>query len=236
MQGLFERIRDLDALIMRNIVSLRTSEDLFDDLHGGDSTLAEIATSTEIAIKPSEPATVIDRGFHYSTAILHPFKQENWLRTRYSDGRYPAWYGATSAETTLWETGYHAMKAELAVEDVSQEVYRERAVYQVHCHGLFIDLTGKAGDYPYLVSNDYGQCQSVGQRVQQEGHPGLLAPSARHAGGTTVVAFRKSVLQEPRLSFYLSYRMDTHARTIQVERAPGKTLMNLDFSAMAFWD
>lgn len=236
MQGLFERVKDLDAPVMRNIVSLRQSEDLFDDLHEGDHDLAQIAVWTEMAVKPDESPTVIERGFHYSTAILYPFRPENWLRTRYSDGRYPAWYGSMSAETTLWETGYHALKAELAVEGVSPQVYRERAVYRVHCRGLLIDISGKAAEYPYLISNDYGECQSVGQRVHQEGHPGLLSPSARHPNGVNVVAFRKTILQYPRLSFYLSYLIDTRTRTIQVERAPGKALTLLDFAHMTFWD
>jgi len=179
---------------------------------------------------------VIDRGFHYSTAILYPFKPENWLRTRYSDGRHAAWYGSIDTETTLWETGYHALKAELAVEGVSPIVYRERAVYQVRARGLLIDITDKAASHPDLISNDYGFCQSVGQRVHAEGHPGILSPSARHGSGTNLVAFRKSILQDPKLSFYLSYLINTQERVITVERVPGQTLTTLDFSTAAFWD
>lgn len=236
MQGLFERIMDFDGPVARNIVSLRKSEDLFDDLHRGDPTLAEIAVTTEMAVKPDEPPSVIDRGFHYATAILYPFRPENWLRTRYSDGRYPAWYGSTSAETAMWETGYHAMKAELAVEDVSPLIYRERAVYDVQCRGLLIDLSSKVAEHPDLVSNDYSLCQSVGQRVHQEGHPGLLAPSARYEDGVNLVAFRKSILQKPRLGFYLSYLINTRERVITVQRTRGRTLAKLDFSTAAFWD
>lgn len=235
MQGLFERVRDLDGLVMRNIVSLRKAEDLFDDLHQGDAALAEIATASEMAIKPNEPPTVVDRGFHYSTAILYPFQPENWLRTRYSDGRYPAWYGSLDAETTMWETGYHAMKTELAVEGVTENIYRERAVYQVHCRGLLIDITDKASAHPSIISNDYGYCQQIGERVHKEGHPGLLAPSARRRGGVNLVAFRKNILQEPRLSFYLTYLIDTRQQTIKVQRQPNKTDCTLDFSDTTFW-
>lgn len=236
MQGVFERMRDFDAPVTRNIVSLRKSEDLFDDLHQGDANLAEIATATEMAIKPDEPPTVIERGFHYATAILYPFRPENWLRTRFSDGRFPAWYGSTNSETAMWETGYHAMKAELAVEGVSPIVYRERAIYQVECRGLLIDLSGKAAEYPDLISNNYSVCQSIGERIHQEGHPGLLAPSARLVGGINLVAFKKTILQKPKLNFYLSYLIDTRSRTITVQRTRGKTLACMDFSAMAFWE
>lgn len=236
MQGLFERMVDFDGSVARNIVSLRKSEDLFDDLHYGDPSLADIATATEMAIKPDDPPTVVERGFHYATAILYPFRPENWLRTRFSDGRFPAWYGSTNSETAMWETGYHAMRAELAVEGVSPIVYRERAVYQVECRGLLIDLSSKAGEHPDLLSNDYGVCQSIGQRVHQEGHPGLLAPSARLANGVNLVAFKKSILQKPKLNFYLSYLIDTRSRTITVQRTRGKTMANLDFSSTPFWE
>ena len=57
---LFEHIADFNAIVKRNIVSLRQSEDLFDDLHGGDETLANIAIDTENFVKPDSPPMGID--------------------------------------------------------------------------------------------------------------------------------------------------------------------------------
>ncbi len=223
-------------MVKRNIVSLRHSEDLFDDLHGGDNALANIAINTEQSIKPDSPATVIDRGFHYSTAILYPFNTENWLQTRYSDGRHAAWYGSLELETTIWETGYHALKGELAISQGSRHVYRERSVYDVQCQGLLIDLTAKSDSHPDLVSDDYGLCQQIGRRVFSEGLPGLLATSVRFADGNNVIALKKDILSNAKQLCYLSYEIDTHEQRISVERTPGKKWMELDFSSTVFWN
>jgi len=228
LDDLFNRNRDLDQDIKRNIVSLRKSDNLFDDLSEGDEELNLLAIELEREVKKDIPAILIDRGFHYTTAIEYPFSHEPYLHSRFGDGSYPVWYGAMALETTIFETAYHMMRAELAIEGLDETVYRERAVYNVHCHALLLDLAGKQGDYPALVVDDYAFTQQIGKRLHGEGHPGLIAPSAR-CDGENVAIFRRETLSQPRLGCYLNYAFDPHTRQVTIERRRGRTLMKLDF-------
>jgi hypothetical protein len=226
-RSLFDKTDDFDGDVFRNIVTLRVSEDLFDDLSGGDPELSGIAVEAEMEVRkglqPSVPG-VIHRPFHYSTAIEYPFKTEPFLSTRYGDGSYGVWYGSLEFETTIHETCFHMMKAERGVEGLDQIIVRHRAVYEVHCRAILIDLRKKVKKYPDLVANDYFFTQSVGRRVQNEGHPGLLTPSAR-CQGANLVAFKPGILSDPGIFCYLTYFIDPRELTIRVERGEGEVLL-----------
>jgi len=227
--SLFDKTRDFDGDAYRNIVSLRESEDLFSDLSDGDEQLSAIAVAAEMHVKAGIPSGFIQRGFHYTTAITYPFDNEPYLRTRYGNGTYGVWYGALSLETTIHETAFHMVKEESGIEDNQGPVIRERAVYLVHCRALLVDLSAKKKAFPALVAEDYGLTQQIGERLHREGHPGLLAPSARDADGTNLVALTPAILSNPRSHCYLTYVCDPLQRTVSVERQPGEVLMALTF-------
>jgi hypothetical protein len=231
---LFEKSIDLDQDVFRNIVSLRESVDLFDDLTDGDESLSEVAIEAEMRVKkdlyPAQPG-LIYRGFHYNTAIGYPFETEPYMATRYGDGTFGVWYGALDLETTLYETVYHMLRVELAVEGISDVIIRERAVYKIHCCAILLDLCGKEIDYPQLVSNDYEFTHTIGKRLQREGHPGLLAPSAR-CGGKNIVVFNPSVLSDPINHCFLTYSFNPDKMEVKIEREEGKVLKNIQASAL----
>jgi len=227
--ALFDTTRDFDEDAFRNIVSLRESEDLFSDLSDGDGQLSAVAAAAEMRVKSAIPSGIIPRGFHYTTSITYPFEHEPYLRTRYGNGSFGVWYGALALETTIHETAFHMVKEESGIEDNHGPIIRERAVYLVHCRALLLDLTGKARSFPGLVADDYGVTHQIGERLHQEGHPGLLAPSARHAGGTSLVALTPTVLSDPRSFCYLIYSCDPVRRTVTVERLAGEILATLTF-------
>jgi hypothetical protein len=227
--SLFDTTRDFDDDAFRNIVSLRESEDLFSDLSGGDGQLSAVAATAEMRVKSAIPAGIIPRGFHYTTSITYPFEHEPYLRTRYGNGSFGVWYGALALETTIHETAFHMVKEESGIEGNQGPIIRERAVYLVHCRALLLDLTGKTRAFPGLVADDYGLTHQIGERLHQEGHPGLLAPSARHAGGTSLVALTPTVLSAPRSFCYLTYSCDPIQRAVTVERQPGEILATLMF-------
>jgi len=229
VEALLTTNRDFNATVKRNIVSLRTSEDLFDDLTGGDEGLTQTAQAFEALVKDHVPPGVITRGFHYSTAIEYPFVNEPYLQSRYGNGTYPVWYGSPRLETTIYETCYHMARQERGIEGLAESVYRERAVYDVDCRAVLIDLSNKQGDYPQLIEDSYGFTQNIGQRLQGEGHPGLIAPSARLVGEDNVVIFKPSVLDRPRISCYLSYLFDPSDNSVTVEREPGVQLLKLAY-------
>jgi hypothetical protein len=212
--------------VFRNIVSLRESVDLFAELAEGDEFLSEVAVTTEMRVKANIPPDIIQRGFHYSTAIAYPFEAEPYLNSRYGTGAFGVWYGSLEINTTIHETAYHMLQEELRIEGLKGPVIRERAVYLVRCRAVLIDLRGKEKHFPGLIAQDYGLTHEIGERMHSEGHPGLLAPSARCAGAN-LVSFNPSILSNPRQHCFLTYHCYPEKRLITVERRPGDTLLEI---------
>ena len=228
---LFDNTADFDDQPYRNITSLRDSEDLFDDLADGDEDASAIAAEAEMRVKDHlilRPPEIIHRSFYYTRSIIdYPFKNEPCLFTRFGDGTYGVWYGSLEIKTTIFETGFHMIKAERAVEGLDEVVVRDRAVYRVQCRAILIDLRGKQKSFPKLLADDYGFTQLIGRRMNKEGHPGILVPSAR-IKGTNLVIFNPDVLSDPRLHCYLTYFFDPLTLNIRVERSVGRTWLKVD--------
>lgn len=224
--SLLDRVRDFDGDVHRNIVSLRESDDLFDDLNEGDSSMSLIAVEAESRVKSDIPTGLVQRGFHYTVAIDHPF-HEPYLLTRYGNGAFGVWYGSLDLETTIHETAFHMVKEEVGVEGNVGPIHRERAISLIRCKALLIDISAKASKFPALVSEKCGVTQQIGERLQREGHPGLLAPSARRRGGINLVAFKPEMLSDVRNLCHLNYECDPVRRTVRVERAGGDPLLEL---------
>jgi hypothetical protein len=228
---LFDKTADFNGQPYRNITTLRESEDLFDDLAGGDENASAVAAEAEMRVKNHPVARdpkIIQRGFHYTRSIIdYPFKSEPYLLTRFGDGTYGVWYGSLEMKTTVFETGFHMIKAERAVEGLDEVVVRERAVYRVKCRAILIDLRGKQKSFPELVADNYGFTRQIGQRINREGHPGLLAPSSRY-NGTNIAVFNPEVLSDPRLHCYLTYFFDPLTLKVRVERTVGRTWLGVD--------
>ena len=228
---LFDKTADFSGLPYRNITTLRESEDLFDDLTDGDAASSAIAAEAEMRVKDHAEVRdpkIIHRGFHYTRSIIdYPFKNEPYLSTRFGDGTYGVWYGSVEMKTTVFETCFHMIRAELAVDGLDEMIVRERAVYRVKCSAILIDLRGKQKPFPKLVADDYGFTQQIGGRMNREGHPGLLAPSARYSG-TNIIIFNPDVLSDPRLHCYLTYYFDPQTLAIKVERTVGRAWLRVD--------
>lgn len=231
MDELFEKNEAVNTDVKRNIVSLRKSEDLFDDLYDDDDGSKEIAQAVEAHVKKNIPVDLLSRGYHYTTSIMFPFEAENYQRTRYSDGSFGCWYGSLELDTSIYETAYHNLQNEMSIADMEEIIYRERAIYDVKCEGILVDLRGHQKKYPQLIANDYSLTHQIGHRLSKQGHPGLLVPSARKPGGTNTAVFNRSILTNPRVSCYLSYYIDPIKNTIMVHRGKNMLYMEIDFSA-----
>lgn len=218
--SLFERLTEFDARVFRNITSLRVSQDLFDDLVD-DAAGRAAALAADLRIRRG-PTGIIERGLHYSQAIDYPFSSDLSVASRYGDGRTQVWYGSLEEATALAETCWHQLQQLDAVEGVTTPVTRYRAVYEVQARGLFLELRGKEIDHPELLADDYAATQAIGQHAAGQGLPGILYPSARWPSGSCLAAFRTDPLSAPNLLYYLTYRIDPAARTVAVERTPGK--------------
>lgn len=224
MKDIFSSIVDFNADVYRNIPALRRSIDFFDDIDDQKEDISNIANIVENLPKSDILPGMIAEDFHYSTSISYPFSTEPFMKTRYSDGTYGVWYGSIEMNTTIAETAYHMINRESQIEGHNETtIIQERALYKVKCKAVLIDLSKKARHYPDLISNDYSLTQQIGKRLQLEGHPGLLAPSARCYGTNTVI-FNQNVLYNPRNNCYLTYKLLPVGELI-VERTPGKTLI-----------
>ncbi|MGC2165805.1 MAG: RES family NAD+ phosphorylase [Gallionella sp.] len=223
------RLADTHSDLYRNIVSLRVTENLFDDLSEDPSDWQQ-AIELELQTQPAtyiSKSPIIHRPFEeaaWEEAIGFPFRE--WSRSRYSDGSFGVWYGSDTLETTIYETSYHWRNKLLADAGFDEAgITIERRVHLVRCDAALIDLRDMVTQHPMLVSpNDYTVTQQVGGRLHREGHPGLVTVSARYAGDVYAV-FNPAVLSNPRSNCYLTYT--TTDNGVVVERTPGELLLSV---------
>ena len=232
MDDLFKRITiaDMNGDLARNIVSIRESQDLYDDLSDNHDDW-QLAQKVEDDVKPppfQSRTPIIDRPFEnaeWFNAIEYPFR--NWKASRFSDGTFGVWYGSANVETTVYETvhhWYHGLLKDAGF--IKDGVCIERKVYWVHCKAALLDFRPLIQDYPDLVnSHDYGFTQAVGARLHHEGHPGLATMSARYAGENFAV-LNQAVLSNPKAACYLSYRL--MGSRVEVERQQGEPWFQIE--------
>lgn len=217
---ILDTLSRVDARLFRNIVSLRHSQNLFDDLVP-DRAGQDAAISAEMSVRRA-PRGVIERGLYYSQAIDYPFAGDPVMGTRFGDGTVRVWYGAFDAATARAETCWHALRQANDLIDPPETVFvRYRAVYTVRAQGLFADLRGKEAGFPALIGDDYTPTQPIGKYAAGQGLAGLVYPSARWRKGECLAAFRADPLSQAVLSHYLTYRIDLGRQMVAIERTPG---------------
>jgi len=222
------RLADTHEDFLRNIVSLRVSENLFDDL-SDDPADWQYAINLELERKPqtfSSRSPIIHRPFEeaeWNAAIEYPFR--NWCSSRFSDGTFGVWYGADCMETIVFETVHHWRNGFLDDAGFLQPgISIERKVYLVQCDAALVNLRDVVPNFPALISDDYTLSHQVGSRLYREGHPGLVSQSARTDGAIYAV-LNQDVLSNPRQYCFLTYT--TTANGVEVERMPGDLFMSL---------
>lgn len=216
---------DIHQDVIRNIVSLRESQDLFDDLTDNPEEWL-LAQRVEDQVKPPpyrSHTPVIHRPFEdaeWFNAIIWPFK--HWQTSRFSDGSFGVWYGCDAVETCVFESAYHWYRGLLCDAGFENEtIIGERKLYSVACDAALLDFRQVAHEkYPDLLhKTDYTFAQSIGTRIHREGHPGLLTASVRYPDGESYAVFNSAVLSNPRHHCQLTYRLE--AQHIVVEKTPG---------------
>lgn len=237
MSSLFAhtQLADIHRDVVRNIVSLRESQDLFDDLTD-DPAEWLLAQKVEDEVKPPLYASrtpLIDRPFEdaqWFNAIAWPFK--HWQTSRFSDGSFGVWYGSESVETTVYESAYHWYRGLLSDAGFEQmAVIAERKVYWVACNAALLDFRQVSDAQPELLHpSDYTFCQAVGARIHREGHPGLLTQSVRRPAGENLAIFNPAVLSNPRHNCQLTYRLESGQ--IVVEKQPGATWLTFNAAGL----
>lgn len=234
MDQLFANLQLLDFHddVLRNIVSIHSSQDLFDDLSSSPDEWA-LAQQIEDVVKPppyKSKSPIIHRPFEdaqWFNAIGWPFK--HWQASRFSDGAFGVWYGSASIETTVYETAYHWFNGLLkdAGFESTHSIVAERKLYDVRCDAALLDLRPQSHLHTGLIhKTDYRYSQAIGARLHKEGHPGLVTQSVRHPQGVNYAIFNPNVLSSPRHHCQLSYRLV--GEKIIIEKTPGKTWFEID--------
>jgi len=226
---------NIDCDVICNIVSIGSSQDLFDDLTNSPEEWA-IAQQVEGDVKPPpyrSETPVIYRPFEdadWFNAIEWPFT--HWQASRFSDGSFGVWYGSDSAETSVYETAYHWFSQLLADAGFQNEkVVGERKLYNVTCDAALVDLRPLAAKRSDLNhKTDYTSTQSIGAKLHREGHPGLVTTSVRHSFGQNYVVLNPGVLSNPGHHCQLTYRLD--GNRIFVEKQPGTSWMEIATAAL----
>ena len=224
-EDLIREVADYHGDLIRNIQTIRVSQDLFDDLPGDHA----VAIAAEAASRIPSESPLITRPFDYGTVITFPFANFNGHATRFSDGlRYGVWYGSLDLETTVYETVYHRhrfLQDAFAAED--REIRGERRVFDVRCDAILLDLRGKQRNEPRLVDRrSYGYTQPLGAYLQAQGSNGLLLKSAR-CDGVNAAIFRPEALSLVRDLCHLTYVMNPRRDLAVVERTPGETWLEI---------
>lgn len=220
--------------LVRNIKTIRASQQLFDDLSADPRDWA-IAIAAEAEERIPTPAATITRPFDYGTVISYSFDPAHWQATRFSDARrFGVWYGALDVETTVHETVFHWHRFLLdsfAGED--REIVGERRVFDVRCDALLIDLRRKEVEFPDLVSRrSYAFTQGLGAYLFDQGVNGMLVQSAR-CDGTNAAILAPGKLSNVREKLLLTYRCNPTQDACIVERKAGRRWMTIRPSALA---
>jgi hypothetical protein len=206
------KVADVDEVIIRNIVSINTSQDLFDDLTPSASAWAA-AQRLEFETKPMpyiSKTPIIDRPFEdaiWLNAIGWPF--QHWQASRFSDVSFGVWYGCDSDLTSVYETvhhWYHGLLADAGF--TNREIIGERKLYGVKCKAILLDLRTHSALLKQVTrKNNYDDPQALGKRLHREGNTGLITQSVRHMQGTNYVVLNPAVLSEPNHLSQLRYTL-----------------------------
>jgi hypothetical protein len=159
----------------------------------------------------------LDPATFYNRAILNVFQRVTFYPSRYGDGSFPVWYGCLDSLTTIHETAFYMIREEMGFKGHPKPIERYRIIYQVACTALLIDLTRETRYLSQLTDpGNYAFTQQIGKRIRSEMHPGLVAPSARHAGGINLVVFTPQILSNPVPAAQLLYRLDPQTMRLTV--------------------
>ena len=219
--------------LVRNIMGIRASQNLFDDLSAAADDQA-VAVAAESANRIPSEAPLITRSFDYGAVITYPFVNVNGQGTRFSDGLdYGVWYGSLDLETTVYETVHHwyeFISDSFSRED--REIVGERRVFHARCAAILIDLRGKERRERRLLDRrDYRYTQQLGRYLKEQHQNGLLVHSAR-CHGTNADIFTPGVLSRTQDLCFLTYRMNPARDLVRIERTPGRKWLEIRPSSL----
>ncbi len=206
---LFDKNYTINNFVFRNIPHISDPLNVFDDL-STDKFMQKQANSL---VELSKHHTyMLEKNLDaYEKAINFGFTLSTWMPSRFSDGSYYVWYGATNKITTIAETCHHWKQnflADVNFFKTKSTIIAHRSLFHVRINATLIDLRKKITLLPDLIqpdNNKYDHTQAIGKQLREEGHPGLVNRSARDKNGDVFAIFNKKVLFEPTFLNHVRY-------------------------------
>jgi hypothetical protein len=144
--------------------------------------------------------------------------------SRFSGDDRGAWYSGFSLKTAETEVAFHYGQGLREINWQEEETvdYRE---YLADFRGDFHDLrdghrSTSEKFKKYLQPDSYGASQQLARRLLEQGSPGIVYPSVRHAGGTCIACFRPALVSNVREGARVTFTFKNafHAPTVKVKR------------------
>lgn len=220
---LCRRTVTFDDNLVRNIKSIRVSQDLYDDLAESPEDM-RIAIAAEARLRIPSGNPFVTRPFDYGTVITYSFDSAHWQQSRFSDARkYGVWYGAQDVRTSVFETVYHWHRFLMdSFADAKQDIIGERRVFDVRCDAMLVDMRGCEKQAPQLTDRkSYAFTQALGRYLVEQQQNGVLFASAR-CDGINAAVFSAARLSSVHDKTYLTYRYSPRSGRVKVERTPGR--------------
>lgn len=193
---LISKLTFFSSTTYRNTIGFSEKDDTnyFDDLTDNKE---EMVAANFISNHLSYVGRLTEENLFYN-AVDYVFQRGSWAPSRYGDGSFPIWYSSVEIETSFFETVFHWKNSILSDANFAplskNPIYMTRTIFDVQCQGDLVDLRGKETSYPWLLSDDYQECQNIGARLHTQGFPAILSPSARKQRGNNVAVMQKTVL------------------------------------------
>lgn len=153
---------------------------------------------------------VADRvGGPNASIVMAPFTHLAPQGTRFTDGRFGAYYAAESIDTAVAETRFHRENFLRATHQPPIELEMRCYLADVACE--LHDLRRRKSELPDIYDPaSYAASQKLGRSLREAGSNGIAFDSVRREGGECVALFRPRLVQNVRQSVHLRYAWDGH--------------------------
>ena len=142
-----------------------------------------------------------------ASIVMAPFTHLSPQGTRFTNGRFGAFYAAESIDTAIAETRFHRENFLRATSQPPIELEMYCYLADVVC--ALHDLRGKRIELPDVYDPmSYAASQKVGAELRAAGSNGVAFDSVRRAGGECVAVFRPRLVQNLRQGVHLRYAWD----------------------------
>jgi hypothetical protein len=147
-----------------------------------------------------------------ASIVMAPFCHLSPQGTRFTDGRFGAYYAAESIDTAIAETRFHRENFLRATSQPPIELEMRCYLADVACE--LTDLRTLRAELADIYDpSSYVASQKFGRALRDAGSNGIAFDSVRRDGGECVAIFRPRLVQNVRQSVHLRYAWDGNTIT-----------------------